>query len=120
MNGDWVYLRSEPTLWTVGFYRTDGRWEPDSDHDSADEAAQRVRWLNGAADEHHDRMVRALLLCGDVHDGEDGSVGLVDPQALTHLLDGMDETERAQLSAMASRLSSEMRADRKARRGGRP
>jgi hypothetical protein len=46
----YVYVRSEPGLWTVGFYRPDGSWEPESDHGSADEAAQRVAWLNGGAD----------------------------------------------------------------------
>jgi hypothetical protein len=44
----WVYLRSEPGLWTVGFYTPDGEWEPESDHGSADEAAERVHYLNGA------------------------------------------------------------------------
>lgn len=43
----WVYLQSEPGLWTVGFYRPDGRWEPDTDHGSRDEAAERVHYLNG-------------------------------------------------------------------------
>src|SRR5829696_5500847 len=43
----YVYVRSEATLWTVGFYRPDGRWESESDHGSADEAARRVAWLNG-------------------------------------------------------------------------
>jgi hypothetical protein len=47
---EWVYVRSEPGLWTVGFYRPDGRWESDSDHDDRDEAAKRVRWLNGGND----------------------------------------------------------------------
>jgi hypothetical protein len=47
---DWVYMRSEPTLWTVGFYRPDGTWEPESDHGSPAEAATRVRWLNGGRD----------------------------------------------------------------------
>ncbi len=47
----YVYIRSEPGLWTVGFYRPDGRWEPESDHDSTDSAARRVRWLNGGQDE---------------------------------------------------------------------
>lgn len=46
----WVYIRSEPQLWTVGFYRPDGSWEPDSDHGSSEEAAQRVHFLNGGAD----------------------------------------------------------------------
>ncbi len=43
----WIYIRSEPQLWTVGFYRPDGTFEPDKDFPSADEAAKRVHWLNG-------------------------------------------------------------------------
>jgi hypothetical protein len=45
----YVYIRSEPGLWTVGFYRPDGKWEAESDHGSSDDAAQRVAWLNGGA-----------------------------------------------------------------------
>jgi len=40
-------LRSEPQLWTVGFYKPDGSFEPESDHDSKTEAAERVAHLNG-------------------------------------------------------------------------
>lgn len=43
----YVYIRSEPSLWTVGFYDPAGKWQPESDHDSADEAAARVAALNG-------------------------------------------------------------------------
>ena len=45
----WVYLKSKTPdrLWTVGFYTPEGRWEAESDHDSPEEAAQRVRWLSG-------------------------------------------------------------------------
>jgi hypothetical protein len=43
----WVYIRSEPGLWTVGFYSPDGAWHPDSDHDSTEKAAARVHFLNG-------------------------------------------------------------------------
>jgi hypothetical protein len=43
----WVYRRTEPGLWTVGFYAPDGTWHTDSDHDSAEAAAERVAWLNG-------------------------------------------------------------------------
>lgn len=46
----YVYLRSEPSLWTVGFYHPDGRWEAESDHQRAEEAAQRVHWLSGGQD----------------------------------------------------------------------
>lgn len=43
----WLYRRTEPTLWTVGFYTPAGTWEPETDHGTADEAAARVHWLNG-------------------------------------------------------------------------
>lgn len=43
----YVYIRSEPGLWTVGFYKPDGKWEPESDHDSRDDASRRVARLNG-------------------------------------------------------------------------
>ena len=43
----WVYIKSEPQLFTVGFYKPDGRWEPDSDFERREEAARRVHYLNG-------------------------------------------------------------------------
>ncbi len=43
----YVYIRSESTLWTVGFYGPDGGWQPESDHESREEAAERVHYLNG-------------------------------------------------------------------------
>ena len=46
----YTYLRSEPGLWTVGDYAPDGRWQPESDHDSREDAAQRVAWLNGSGE----------------------------------------------------------------------
>lgn len=45
----YVYIKSEPRLWTVGFYRPDGTWEPESDHSSIEEAVDRVHYLNGGA-----------------------------------------------------------------------
>jgi hypothetical protein len=47
----WVYLRSEQSLYTVGFYSPDGEWNTDSDWGSREEAAERVRWLNGGNNE---------------------------------------------------------------------
>lgn len=44
----YVYIKSESSLWTVGFYSPDGQWHPESDHSSAEEAAKRVAWLNGS------------------------------------------------------------------------
>lgn len=43
----YVYIKSEPNLYTVGFYKPDGKWEPESDHGNTAEAAARVHWLNG-------------------------------------------------------------------------
>jgi hypothetical protein len=43
----WVYQQTEPGLWTVGYYSPDGCWYTDSDHNSREEAAERVHYLNG-------------------------------------------------------------------------
>lgn len=43
----YVYILSEPGLWTVGFFKPDGKWEPESDHDTKEAAAARVAYLNG-------------------------------------------------------------------------
>jgi hypothetical protein len=42
-----VYVESEPGLWTVGHYSPDGKWHSESDHDNLENAARRVHWLNG-------------------------------------------------------------------------
>jgi hypothetical protein len=47
----WVYQRSEPGLWTVGYYDPSGEWQPESDHNSSEDAAKRVHWLNGGTDD---------------------------------------------------------------------
>jgi len=49
----WVYITSEPGLYTVGFYSPDGKWHTDSDHESKKEAADRVHFLNGGKQERH-------------------------------------------------------------------
>jgi hypothetical protein len=43
----YVYIRSEPGLWTVGFYDPSGKWISESDHHDPEDAAKRVAWLNG-------------------------------------------------------------------------
>jgi len=45
----YVYIQSEPGLFTVGFYDPSGRWQAESDHGSRGEAADRVAYLNGTA-----------------------------------------------------------------------
>jgi len=44
----YVYIKSDPGLWTVGFYDPNGKWQPESDHTSTQEAAERAAWLNGS------------------------------------------------------------------------
>lgn len=43
----YVYIRSETSLWTVGFYAPDGSWNPESDWSVKEAAAERVAYLNG-------------------------------------------------------------------------
>lgn len=47
----WVYIQTEPQLWTTGHYDPSGKWHSDSDYDSQDEAAARCHWLNGGEEE---------------------------------------------------------------------
>jgi len=44
---NWVYIKSEQGLWTVGFYSPDGVWHSESDHGTSEMAAERVHYLNG-------------------------------------------------------------------------
>lgn len=69
MMGNYVYELSDRwtdeqgyahVLYTVGFYDPQGKWYPESDHDTADSAAARVRYLNGGRDE------KLLALLADI------------------------------------------------------
>ena len=46
----YVYLRSEPQLWTVGFYTPSGEWVSESDYECRDDAAERVHCPNCGAE----------------------------------------------------------------------
>lgn len=43
----WVYIKTEARLYTVGFYDPEGKWHPESDYNTADEAVERIRYLMG-------------------------------------------------------------------------
>jgi len=43
----YVYVLSEPGLWTVGFYDPAGKWHSESDWGDREDAAKRVAFLNG-------------------------------------------------------------------------
>ena len=45
----YIYIRSESSLWTVGFYNPDRKFISESDWDSKKEAARRVHYLNGGS-----------------------------------------------------------------------
>lgn len=45
----YVYLKSEPGLYTVGFYSPRGEWIAESDWPTETKAAERVHWLNGGS-----------------------------------------------------------------------
>lgn len=55
-----VYTRSEKAtrdndfheVWTVGHYKPDGSWVPESDHPDKETAAYRVHYLNGGCCAH--------------------------------------------------------------------
>ncbi len=57
----YVYLKSEPQLYTVGFYNPDGKWIAESDHDSSDEAARRVAYLNGDRQTRDEELNAAFI-----------------------------------------------------------
>ena len=67
---DWVYIRTEPQLWTVGHYDGDGKFRPESDHGSPEEAAAHIRRLNGGADESKadDYLSDILAVIRDIRD----------------------------------------------------
>lgn len=61
----YVYIKSEPHLWTVGFYSPDGKWNSESDWDSKDDAAKRVAYLNGkSSDTYPDTEADGYVFCG--------------------------------------------------------
>lgn len=43
----YIYIRTESQLWTVGFYDPSGKFQPESDWGSPEEASARVCILNG-------------------------------------------------------------------------
>lgn len=65
----YVYIKSQPGLWTVGFYNPHGGWVPESDYDSIENAAARVNYLNGGSAPQvcrHERLTieGICLACG--------------------------------------------------------
>ncbi len=72
----WVYKQSEPGLWTVGFYEPNGKWQPESDHDTAASAAARVHYLNGGNSAELLEALKALLDCAPFAYGPRGDAAV--------------------------------------------
>ncbi len=49
----YIYLQTEPGLWTVGHYNPSGDFVPESDWGSKSDAANRVHYLNGGIISFH-------------------------------------------------------------------
>lgn len=45
----YVYIKSEPGLFTTGFYDPSGEWHPDEDYARQEEAVHRTHYLNGGS-----------------------------------------------------------------------
>ena len=61
----YVYRRAENQLWTVGFYSPGGEWFPESDHNTPEDAAKRVHYLNGGKDIINTQNYRFIELLGE-------------------------------------------------------
>ena len=57
---NYVYIRSERSLWTVGFYDPNGKWHSESDHSDPEKAAERTAWLNGSRPTLPDHIKEAM------------------------------------------------------------
>lgn len=55
----WIYKKTDTKMWTVGYYKPDGDWRPESDHNKKVCAAKRVSFLNGGRS-----FIRRRCICG--------------------------------------------------------
>lgn len=89
---NYVYIKSEPGIYTVGFYNN-GKWEPESDHASVAEAAFRVHWLNGGRNHLGQESHKALKNLMDMID----FIGLSGPPELKGKVEATLEAARKAL-----------------------
>ncbi len=58
----YVYIKSEPNLWIVGFYSPDGKWNSESDHETQTSAAEQVHYLNGGEEQENPYILHSAEL----------------------------------------------------------
>jgi hypothetical protein len=87
----YVYIRSEPGLWTVGHYSPQGKFIPESDHNVREEAAARVHYLNGSKrGDHYQHKAGELMALLDITNSNLKSSRL-EVGALLECIEQMDE-----------------------------
>lgn len=59
----YVYRKTEPNLFTVGFYAPTGKWTPESDWPDSESAAKRVNFLNGGVDPEVMECIASAIEC---------------------------------------------------------
>lgn len=83
----YVYIpanHGEPA--TVGYYTPAGRWMPESDHDTDEQAAARVNYLNGG----QEKVAVIASLCEDIRQLRERCTALEDPDINPYILTGDD------------------------------
>ncbi len=61
----WVYWKSEPLLWTVGYYAPNGEKYPADDFSSEQEAKDECHYLNGGERPDRLRVPMRVLSAGE-------------------------------------------------------
>lgn len=111
----WVYIQSEPGLWTVGFYSPDGKWNSEGDYDKIT-AAARVHYLNGGS---AGRLMTlninpTLQQFVDDHGGEEWAANVLAERAKGELLLLITKVQRqidcTEKGLLRDRLIAEMNA----------
>ena len=92
MSEQWVYWQSEPSLWTVGYYTPDGTRELESDHGKAEDAAQRVHYLNGGINAE----LLAVVKVAKFIISRNAGLKLPRSEAMTFLSDARDAIAKAE------------------------
>lgn len=108
----YVYIRSEPQLYTVGHYDPAGAWHAESDWCDSERAAERVAWLNGSHGRHPSEYYTAVqrAIARDI----EGAAGLMTEAAdlLPEIAAATEGTTRAALGAKATQVWNDLQSFR--------
>jgi hypothetical protein len=68
MSNQWIYIKTEPALWSVGHYNPNGEFIAESDWTTPDKAAARINYLNGGTGTDRDAYRKLVQLVIDYKD----------------------------------------------------